>query len=335
MKLMKNNKAISAGIAIMIFLIIVAIIGVAVWAFWDFTHYSIAAGKVGVVVDQVGGVVRIQKGPLGWAEKSFYESVVYYDIMVRTEDMLSPSETREDGITVMHPEPLKDLRYGAVPVNTQDASNIFVDISVQWHIDAEKEGWQQRIASLYLNYPGKDYETKTVLPGIRDAIRNLATHYITDELVFTKREDFSDAATPYTQNFINNITTLDEAIVIDKVFIRRVVPPTNIQEAYQKLLAARKEAEQILTIANATRDASIRIAEGQRIAIELVVNATSASVEKLVAQGVNASDAIQYMGLQYIYDTLKRIADAHPDWRITLFIGAPQMQYVIPITEQP
>jgi len=322
-----HRKAIIATISI----IVIIVIGFLVWYWWDQTHYSIATGKVGIVVDQVGGIIRIQKGPLGFAEKSFWESVVYYDIMVRTEDMISPSDTLENGTTVVHPEPLENLRYGAIPVDSNDVTGIFVDVSVQWHIDAETDGWQDRIKSLYLNYPGHDYETKTVLPGVRDAVRSYANAFTTYELIYSKREEVASGVTQYVKEFINNITTLNNAIVIDKVFWRRAVPPLFVQEAYIKLLAAQKEAEVILTIANATREASIRVAEGQSIAIELVVNATSESVQKLISQGVNASDAVQYLGLQYIYDSLKKIADSHPDWHITLFIGTQPMQYVLPV----
>jgi len=328
---MKNRKGVSAGGIGVVFMVIVAIIIVAIWAFWGATHYTIAAGRVGVVVDQVGGIVRIQKGPLGFAEKSFWESVVYYDIMVRTEDMISPSTTLSNGTTIVSPEPLQNLRYGAVPIDTKDATGIFVDVSVQWHLDSERSGWQQRIASLYLNYPAQDYETKTVLPAIRDAIRNYANRYTTYELIYGKREEVSLGVTDYAQKFLNNLTTLDNAVIIDKIFWRRAVPPLYVQEAYIRLLAAQKQAESMLVLANATREASIRIAEGQSIAIELVVNATSESVEKLVAQNVTASEAVQYLQLQYVYDSLKKIAEAHPDWHITLFVGAPQMQYVIPV----
>lgn len=332
-KIWKNTKGISATAVIITIIIVAAVIVSVVFLFWNSTHYSINAGQVGVVVDQVGGIVRIQKGPLGWAEKAFWESVAYYNIMVQTEDMLSPT-TAINGTTTVDPKPLEKLRYGAIPVNTKDVDNVYIDVSVQWHIDAEREGWQDKIAQLYLNYPGQDYETKTVLPAIRDAMRNYATHYTMDELAFIKREDFSTTITPYTQTFLNNITTLKEAIIIDKLFVRRIIPPENVQRAYATVLAARKEAERIMTLANATRDASIQVAFGQSIAIQMVVNATTESVQRLMIQNLTASEAIQYLGLQYVYDSLKKIAAENPNWKITLFINAPQLTYTIPVTSE-
>jgi len=328
------NKKIVIAVITIIAIIVICIVAGIVWAN---THYSIVAGKVGVVVNQVGGVVRIQKGPLGWAEKSLWETVKYFDIMVRTEDMISPSQTMENGsITVVDPKPLGKLRYGAVAVNAKDVSNIYMDVTVQWHIDADRDGWQERIAKLFLDYPAQDYDTKTVLPTVRKAIYDFATYYTCDELIFTKREEFSNNLLPYVQNVINNVSSLHGAVVMDLISSRRPIPPVDVQRAYQKVLASIKEAESILIIANATREASIRIAEGQKIAIELVVNATQSSVERLMEQNLTASEAIQYLGLQYTFDSLKRIAELNPTWKITLFINAPTVTYTVPISpEEP
>ena len=327
---MKDKRGISAkGVALLV-VIVVAIIAVVGGYFYFSSFYSIGAGKVGIITDQVGGVVRIEKGPVGWAPKAYWETVKKYSIMVHTEDMISPSE-EINGTVIVHPEPLGNLRYGAVPVNTKDVPNIYLDVSVQWHIDSERDGWKDRIVTLYLQYPGKDYETKTVLPGTRDALRNFAGRYTCDELVHTKVEESSLEVTEYVQGFINNITTLDESIIIDKVFIRRRIPPVRVQEAYLEAKAAVEDAKAILTLADAAKNAAIRIAEGQRIAIELVVNATERGVERLMEQNVSATEAIQYLGLQYTFDSLKKIAKEHPDWKISLFINAPQVTYTLPI----
>ena len=327
---MKDKRGISAkGVALLV-IIVVAIIAVVGGYFYFSSFYSIGAGKVGIITDQVGGVVRIEKGPVGWAPKAYWETVKYYNIMVQTEDMISPSE-EVNGTVIVHPAPLGDLRYGAVPVNTKDVPNIYLDVSVQWHIDSERDGWKDRIVTLYLQYPGKDYETKTVLPGARDALRNFAGRYTCDELAHTKVEESSLEVTAYVQSFINNITTLDESIIIDKVFIRRRIPPVRVQKAYLEAKAAIEEAKAILTLADAARNATIRIAEGQRIAIELVVNATEASVSRLVAQNLTATEAINYLGLQYTFDSLKKIAEKFPEWKLTIFINAPEPVYTIPI----
>ncbi|MEM5834864.1 MAG: SPFH domain-containing protein [Candidatus Aenigmatarchaeota archaeon] len=319
---------------IIIFLLVVGIL-IGIFTF-EATHYSINVGQVAIVTDQVGGVIRIEKGPKWWAEKSFWESVVYYDVSVRIEDMLSPTETTPEGITRAKKEPLKGCKYGAVFIDTLDATDIATDITVHWHIDTETPGWQERIKKVYENYREFGKIEETVLKGIRDAVRNYGQKFTTDELVYKKREYFSLTVTNYAQEFLDNITTLQRVAIVDKIFIRNVVPPENVQKAYLELLAAQKEAEKILLLANATREASIRVAQGQAIAIELVVNATTEAVGKLISQNLTAAQAIQYLSLQYVYDSLKKIAEEHPEWKITLFINAPQLQYVIPITsEQP
>lgn len=323
------------GVGLLVTIVALSIVGGLVWSIiWNTTHYTIEAGKVGIVVDQIGGVVRVEKGPRGFAEKATWETVIYFDIRVRTEEMLSPAE-EVNGTTVMHPEPLAPCRYGAVVVNSIDGIyGIYIDIAIQWHLDTETLGWQERIAKLYLQYPAGDFDTATIYPGVREFLRSYAGKFAMDALIYTDAEVFADGSTEYVQRQLDKIPTLYQTVVIDKIFIRKRMPPPDVQRMYLTVRAAQKQAEAILTIANATRDASIRVAEGQSMAIELVVNATTEAMQKLLTQNMTSSEAIQYLGLQYTFDSLKAIAKEHPEWKLTLFLNTPQVTYTIPISPE-
>lgn len=341
----RNKKAIStfAAAVIVVIIIIAVIASILIYTnwMWQETHYDIKAGYVAIVTDQIGSVLRVEKGPRGWAEKATWETVTKWNIQVRTEEMISPSESTyidNFSVTIMHPEPLGSRRFGAVPFTTADGGRVSIDISVTYHFDVETEGWQDRIKSLYKYFPGVNPDTlgaieNTTLQMMRGALRSYASDmgYTTDEMAYTNQGETERGALPYVQAYINNVATLNHTVIIDMIALRSRVPDANLQVAHQKRLIAIQDAETMLITANATRQATITVAEGQSIAIGLVTNATSASIEKLMAQNVTAQEAVQYLGLQYEYDALRKIAEAHPDWKLTIFINAPNLTYTIPV----
>jgi len=320
------------GVIVLIALVVIAIFA---FVYWNSTHYSIEIGKVGVVTDQFGEILRVQKGPLVWAEKSMFESVRYYTVAVQTEEMLSPSTTVTiDNVTVVRVEhgPSGNLKYGAITVDTKDVSNVFINIAVQWHIDVESAGWEDRLKKLSTNYPDESYARQTLFNAVRDYARTFAQQFTTDELVYSNRLAYTEGITAYVQDRLDNLETLSGSISLDTIFVRTITPPESLQIQYAKVLEARKQAEAIITLANATRDASIQVAVGQSMAISLVANATSDAVLTLQSRGLNTTEAVQYLQLQYVYDSLKKIAETNPDWKLTIFINSPQATYTIPIS---
>lgn len=321
----------------LIAIVSIAIVLVAVFTFvWysSATHYSIEVGKVGVVTDQYGEILRVQKGPLMWAEKSMFDSLRYYTVAVQTEEMLSPSTTVTIGnVTVVRVEhgASEGLRYGALTVDTKDVSNVFINIAVQWHIDVESDGWEGRLMNFSTNYPNENYARQTLFNAVRDYARSFAQQFTTDELVYSNRLAYTEGVTAYVQDKLDGLETLCDCIVLDTIFVRTITPPESLQIQYAKVLEAKKQAEAIITLANATRDASIQVAVGQSMAISLVANATSDAVLALQTKGLNTTEAVQYLQLQYIYDSLKKIAETNPDWKLTIFINSPQATYTIPV----
>jgi len=341
----KSKKALSlAWIAVIVIIIVgIAASGVAIYTNWTWheTHYVVKAGYVAIVTDEIGSVIRVEKGPRGWAEKAMWETVINWNIQARTEEMISPSEKtilENFSVTIMRTEPLGTRRFGAVPFTTTDGGMVAIDIAVSYHFDVEADGWQNRIKKLYTYFPGVNPETLdtieiTALSMIRGALRSYASDagYTTDELGWTKLGETERNALPYVQSYLFNVTTLCQSIIIDNIAFRSRVPDANLQIAHQKRLVAIQDAETMLITANATRQATITVAEGQSIAIGLVTNATSQSIEKLMAQNVTAKEAVEYLGLQYQYDALRKIAEAHPDWKLTIFVNSPEFTYTIPV----
>jgi DNA-binding transcriptional regulator of glucitol operon len=50
--------------ATMLLLVVLVAVAASFFVYWNLTHYSVAIGKVAVVTDQFGGILRVQKGPL-------------------------------------------------------------------------------------------------------------------------------------------------------------------------------------------------------------------------------------------------------------------------------
>ena len=329
-KLKNNKRALSALTWILLVIIIIGAVVGSVVIYWYSTHYNIDVGTVGIVTDQVGKIIRVDVGPTWYAEKNFWESVKYFDIKVRTIDMLSPSTTTVNGTTTMSSEPLSGLKYGAILASTSDGNNVFMDISVQWHYDVTSPNWKDKIIALYTDYGGSDPAEITIVQGFRNAIYTYARNFTIYQLAYTIR--FSDTVTTYVSSSISSLTTLHDSVVVDKVFIRRTVPPLAVQLANLQVVEAQQRAKAILTIANATRDATIQVAQGQSTAIKLVVNATNEAVQRLMTQNATAEQALNYLGLQYVFDQLRQIAKDNPSWNISLFINAPSVTFTKPIS---
>jgi len=350
LKIWKNTKAISTFYAALLVVAIIAVIIVCVLGYsqwmWDQTHYEVKQGYVAIVTDQIGKFLRVEKGPAAWAEKASWETIINWNVQTRTEEMISPSEQQTieyNGqnytITVMRPEPLGARRWGAIPFSTADGGRVSIDVRITYHFDVATDGWQDRIKELYTNFPGVDPETLGLIENstigmVRGALRMYASaaNYTVDDLAYTKQAETEAKAMSYVQSYLNNVTIIANSVVIDNIAFGSRLPDANLQVSHQQKLVAIQEVQTLLLKAEATRKATITIAEGQSIAIGLVTNATSSSIAQLMLQNVTAQEAVTYLGLQYEYDALRKIAEAHPDWKLTIFINSPEVQYIIPIT---
>jgi len=334
------------GIGIAVVAIAIIVVGVFIWDYtWKSTHYEIGPGQVAIVTDAIGGYMRAEIGPKDWAEKASWEHITLWESRVHTEEMISPAEEIDMNgtiVTIMHPEPLgtehgygKDLRYGAATVNSKDGIyNIYVDLTATWHLDTSELGWQERIGLLYLDYPHEDYDTGMLYPKIREYVRSYASKYTLNEIVYTEQAPFAEGMTIYVREKISEVITLHNAVVIDEIAVRKRMPPPNVQIQNLALRSAQIQAEAILTIANASRDAAIRVKEGQAKGIELVVNATTDAMNQLLSQNMSSMESINYLGLQYMFDSLRDIAENYPEWKLSIFVNAPQATYTIPISQE-
>jgi regulator of protease activity HflC (stomatin/prohibitin superfamily) len=345
----KNRKAIGkfvAAVAVAI-IVVAVIVGIVVYNdwMWTQTHYEVKQGYVAIVTDQIGGFLRAEKGPRAWAEKASWETVINWNVQTRTEEMISPSEAQTVNysgqdyiVTVMRPEPLGNRRYGALPFSTADGGRVSIDVRITYHFDVVSDGWQARIQTLYTNFPGVNPDTLDLIENatlgmVRGALRVYASaqNYTVEDLAYSKQAETEVNSMAYVQSYLNNVTILARSVVMDNIALGSRLPDANLQVAHQQRLVAIQEVQTTLLKADATRQATITIAEGQAIAIGLVTNATSQSIEKLLEQNVTAQEAIQYLGLQYEYDALRKIAEAHPDWKLTIFINSPTLTYTIPV----
>jgi hypothetical protein len=302
------------------------------------SNYTIKMGEAGIVTDQFGGVIRIEKGPQGYATKGFFETVKYFITAVQVEEMASDvhkvtitdSTGHDYLVDSVDPSPYEGCTYPALFATTKDAS-VYMDIEAMWHLDTTSANWKDGLKVLYTNFPDQGTVKDTIINMVRDYARKYAQEYTTNEICYTNGIAYSNGVTPFVQAKMDELSTLGNSVILDKIFVRRTTAPESIQITYNQVLEATKKAEAVMITANATRDAAITIAQGQANSISLVVNASKQAIIELQSSNMTQSEIIQYLELQYQFDALKKIYENNPNANITLFINAPDTTYTVPI----
>lgn len=148
----------------------------------------------------------------------------------------------------------------ALDATTQDGQVVKVDVSVRFHVDANK------VTDLHKNI-GEDYTNKVVRPEVRTIIRLTVANYPVTEVYSSKRLEIqtksADALRPRFQaNYL----------VIDEVLIRRVAFDPEFQKAIEAKQIAQQQAQQmeyVLEKEKLEKERKIIEAQGEAEAIRL------------------------------------------------------------------
>jgi len=283
-----------------------------------FSISSVDVGEAAVIVDPVQQrIVDIKFGPQVFIKLPWQYIIKVY--------------TAVDAIT-MRKETPRD--YPAVSALTKDGAKVEVDITVRYKVIENFKA----VETLIKNYPMLNYKSITIVPTIREVVRNIIANFTLTEII-ERRSEISvlivDAA---TRRLITD-PTLKNCIEIIDVAVRNIEPPTEVISAINKKLAAEQEAKaaeyskaRTLILANASamekkiaaqaEAAAILVrAEAEAKAILLRANATSISL-KMIAEilGANNTDAL----VSYLYlETLKSIIEKE-GVRVILIVGGAQ-----------
>jgi len=283
-----------------------------------FSLSSVEVGEAAVIVDPLQQkIVDIKFGP-----QMFIKLPWQYIIRVYTA---------VDAIT-MRKEAPRD--YPAVSALTKDGAKVEVDITVRYKVIESFRA----VETLIKNYPMLNYKSITIVPTIREVVRNIIANFTLTEVI-EKRSEISVLIVDAAIKRLITDPTLKDCIEIIDVAVRNIEPPSEVVAAINRKLAAEQEAKaaeynktRILILANASamekriaaeaEAAAILLrAEAEAKAILLRANATSASL-RMIAEvlGTNNTDAL----VSYLYlETLKSIVEREGT-RVVLIIGGGQ-----------
>ena len=148
----------------------------------------------------------------------------------------------------------------ALDATTQDGQLVKIDVSVRFHIDAN------RVADLHNNI-GDQYKDKVVRPEVRTVVRLTVANYPVTEVYSSKRLEIqtksTDALKPKFQL---------SYLVIDEVLIRRVAFDPDFQKAIEAKQIAQQQAQQmeyVLEKEKLEKERKIIEAQGEAEAIRL------------------------------------------------------------------
>ena len=123
-----------------------------------------------------------------------------------------------------------------ISVLTSDGLKVDLDVTVWYRIDPAKA------PQIYKNI-GLQYNEKIVRPAIRTAIRNAAVKYKATDIYSTKRE----VLTEDVYSFINKLLE-PNGIICEKVMIRNITLPQEVQNAINAKIAAQQDAEKMVYV---------------------------------------------------------------------------------------
>lgn len=241
---MAQARAGSAAMGILV--VIVAI--VALMAI--FSVRIVGAGQVGVV--HTFGVVDPTPRPSGLLFKVPWASMETMN--VRTQQFTMSSANEEVGV----------LAGGTVETLTSEGLTVGVDLTVWFHLEAAE-------APTVFREIGPGFERVILVPSIRGAIRDIVAQYTAEDLYTLAREAVGEQILDKLQTDLG-----PRGVTTERVLLRDITLPTQIQQAIEKKLAAEQSIqERAFRVQEAEQEADRRRAEarGQRDAQELI-NAT-------------------------------------------------------------
>ena len=200
----------------------------------------IEPGYVGVPV--LFGNVGSQSLPAGFHPIFFLTDI--YKMSIQTKNYTMSSVNNEGN----------KAGDDAVATLSRDQLILKFDVSVWYHLDPSQAN------NVYSNI-GLNYEEVIVRPAIRTALVNAATKFDASDVMSLQRDAYTKMVTDLLLQELNG-----KGVVLDKVLIRNVEPPTTVSDAIAAKLKASQEAQQMeYTIQFAQKEAERKAIEAQGI----------------------------------------------------------------------
>ena len=298
------------GIAVIIIALLIIAGGVVF-----FSIGRITVGYVAVIVDPVFGTTNV----VGTGQNAQYfvkaPWASVFKIYIATDSIHMWSDATGQG------------DFPAVESLTKDGLKVDVDITVRWSIDPIYAG------ELYRRYPRLDWKDRAIIPIIRETVRNLLVDYTAIETI-ELRQAIGTVLKQQLREAFNSEQSLQDAITLDAVNIRKIALPTTFVEAIEKKLAAEQLAiaaefnkTRQLVLADANAESAIKEAEGLAQSRLLLANSTREAIS-IIASSNPDLDSSEITKLYLYLETLRDIAESGKGQ----FIIVPdESQYILPI----
>jgi regulator of protease activity HflC (stomatin/prohibitin superfamily) len=298
------------GIAVIIIALLIIAGGVVF-----FSIGRITVGYVAVIVDPVFGTTNV----VGTGQNAQYfvkaPWASVFKIYIATDSIHMWSDATGQG------------DFPAVESLTKDGLKVDVDITVRWSIDPIYAG------ELYRRYPRLDWKDRAIIPIIRETVRNLLVDYTAIETI-ELRQAIGTVLKQQLREAFNSEPSLQDAITLDAVNIRKIALPTTFVEAIEKKLAAEQLAiaaefnkTRQLVLADANAESAIKEAEGLAQSRLLLANSTREAIS-IIASSNPDLDSSEITKLYLYLETLRDIAESGKGQ----FIIVPdESQYILPI----
>ncbi|MCS7138672.1 MAG: prohibitin family protein [Crenarchaeota archaeon] len=186
--------------------------------------------------------------------------------------------------------------FPAVGCLTKDGLAVEVDITVRWRINPSN------VLDLFKKYPELDWKSRTIVPLIRETLRDVSSKYTAMETI-TKREEIAVAVNNLLEKALREEPTLQGSIVFEGIDLREINLPRKFTDAIeaklsaeQEKLAAEFQAAKVLVLANADANATVIRAQGTAEAINQIAEKSNIETKE-IAQ------------LYILVEALKKIAE--------------------------
>ncbi|MFQ6085198.1 MAG: prohibitin family protein [Candidatus Bathyarchaeia archaeon] len=207
--------------------------------------------------------------------------------------------------------------FPSAPSLTKDGLAVGIDLTIRWSVSPSQ------VKPLFLNYPKADWKTRTIIPTIRQVIRDTIVKYNAIETI-EYREEIS-------QEFFNKLNaklqaeeSVAGAILLQELNLRDISLPARFTEAIEAKLSAEQQAkqaefqrQQILTLADARAKERIIVANGTAQSLRLLAEYTGADPAEITAL---------FLQLEAYKEMTEKGA------RIIVITG--QGQYIIPLPQE-
>lgn len=198
--------------------------------------------------------------------------------------------------------------FPSVEALTKDGLKVDVDITVRWRVSPSEA------VALFRRFPGLDWKDRAIIPIIRETARNLIVDFTAIETI----EKRGAMATMMEQGLTEAFEiepSLEGAILIDGVDLRRISLPENFVNAIESKLSAEQLAiaaefnkTRILVIANASAASEIIKAEGVAKSKIIVANATREAIKAIAILNPDIDEA-ELTNLYMYLDALRDISE--------------------------